>query len=252
MNTGTSTNLDGTKLYNKAMMEQLLARKQEALQKPQQNNAPKVTDSAPVIKWTVEEVDGKLTLNALPISSDVDVSSVQTEGSVKRPDVLNMFGIKIDLKSKVDSFKENYMKNFVLSRSHNLLVSKFAEMKLSFYGTMLSLLGTSCQEIIQMQRKATSNAISQNKILFEENEYTSELLNIIGGPRKYVKTQKTVISEIRKQLITQCERLGLTEYFTKEKVLEVQTEQCKKISSRLLEEKMGIEYQLSMFDHGIC
>jgi hypothetical protein len=65
-----------------------------------------------------------------------------------------------------------------------------------------------------------------------------------------MKTQQSLIREVRTQLVTQCEKLGLKGYYTKEKILEIQIEQCKKILSKFLEEKSTLEYQLTMYDMG--
>ncbi len=178
--------------------------------------------------------------------NDVYVTSVAVRSAeVAMPAELKFYG-KIDLKEKVDSYKEKYAKNFALTKSHNLMVSLFARVKSAFYGELLRTLGVSQEEIKGMRKQALEDARGQNKTLSEENEYNHELLAVVGGgSRKVVKQQQRITGEIRTQLVTQGKNLGLGDYYSKEKILETQIEQCRKIRDKFVEERDNLNYQLA-------
>ena len=83
-------------------------------------------------------------------------------------------------------------------------------------------------------------------MLFEENEYNAELMAVVGGGKKTLKAQQKIIGEIRRQLITQAKNLGLDNYYTQEKIIEIQVEQCQKILSKFMEERNNLQYQLAL------
>lgn len=182
----------------------------------------------------------------------VDVTTISLHPEeIAAPRFLNVFGYKIDLAAKVEGLKENYLKNYSLTKSHNLMVARFAEFKSAALGALLSILGVAQEEIENLQKKAIRDAINQNKILFEENEYNGELLNIIGTSRKRMKAQNRVLGEIRNQLMIQAKNLGLEGYYTREKVLEIRLLQCLKILEKFLEEKIHLEYQYQAAGFGL-
>ncbi|HVN66841.1 MAG TPA: hypothetical protein VMT55_00590, partial [Candidatus Sulfotelmatobacter sp.] len=167
---------------------------------------------------------------------------------VAAPKELDLYGYKIDLKAKVGGFKDSYAKNYSLSKSHNLMVARFAELKTAFYGYLLSMLGCSTEDLRQLQKKALEGSIKQNKQLFAENEYNSELLAIIGGGgKKKARAQQKIIGEVRTQLIAQAKNLGLDDHYTTRRIVEIQIEQCQKIVNKFREEKNGLEYQLKYY-----
>ncbi len=170
---------------------------------------------------------------------------------IQSANLMNILGIKIDLRSKIEKFKDEYVKNYAMSKSHNLLVGRFAALKFAFYGMMLSFLGVSAEEISEMQKRALNNLISQNLLLLEENEYAGEMLEIMGGPKKRIKAEKAVIIEVRKQLTTQISNCGRKDLVSEDKILLIQKNQCKKIVEKLTEEKNSLEYELSMVSFGI-
>jgi hypothetical protein len=209
-----------------------------------------VADKQGAVSWySIEEEDGNLKLTAVPNTNQVDVSTVNVHAEeVSAPKDLNLFGYKIDLKSKIEGFKESYVKNYALTKSHNLLVARFAEMKVAFFGQLLSILGCTSEEVRKLQKKAMVDTVKQNKILFEENEYNAELLAIVGGGgKKQIGAQQKVIGEIRKQLVTQANNLGLNNYYTKERIIDIQIAQCEKIKRKFEEEKNNLQYQLAFF-----
>jgi hypothetical protein len=209
-------------------------------------NADAASRTAAPVLWKLEVKDGEFKIKASPNTVDIDFTTVSTnEEEIPAPKIVSIFGFKIDLSSKLEKYIDEYLKNYSLSRTHNLLVAKFAEFKVSYLGYLLSLLGISQEEIQKLQKKAVASSLTQNKALIEENEYNNELIAIIGGPKKQLRAQQRIMSELRRQLITNCERLGLQGYYTKEKIEEIQLEQCQKISLGFNEEKMNLEYQLN-------
>lgn len=211
---------------------------------------PAAHENTGVINWfRVEEKDREVKIVALPNTTQVDVTSVSIYADeVSAPKMLNFLGYKVDLKAKMDVFKESYIKNYALTKSHNLMVARFAELKTAFYGYLLSLLGCTSEDIRKLQKKAIGDAVQQNKVLFEENEFNGELLAIVGGGgRKQMRTQQKIMNEIRNQLIIQAKNLGLGDYYTSRRIVEIQIEQCRKILSKFCEEKVSLEYQLAYF-----
>lgn len=209
---------------------------------------PTVSQNESAVNWyMVEQKDGGLKLTAVANTNQVDVTSVNIHAEeVSAPKLLNFFGYKIDISTKVDGFKENYIKNYALTKSHNLMVARFAQLKVAFYGYLLSMMGCAIEDIVKLQKKAIGDSIKQNKILFEENEYNAELLAIVGGGgKKQLRAQRRIISEIRKQLITQAKNLGLKDYYNKEKMIDIQIEQCKKILQKFQDEKQTLQYQVA-------
>lgn len=172
--------------------------------------------------------------------------------TVPAVNLLGIAGIKIDLRAQTERFKEEYMKNFAMSKSHNMLVSRFAAMKYGFFGMMLSFLGVSTEELHQLQKSAREALVSQNKLLFEENEYAGEMLEIMGGSKKRIKAERTIIDEMRKQLLSQLSNCGFKEFSSPEKIVEIQKKQCSLILQKLVEEKASLEYEQLMADAGLC
>jgi len=181
---------------------------------------------------------------------DVTTVSVRAE-EVAAPKGMNFFGYKIDLSARVESFKENYLKNYAMTKSHNLMVSRFAAFRAAALGALLSMLGVPRDEIENLQKKAVRDTINQNKILFEENEFNEELLGIIGGSKKQARAQAKVIGEIRNQLMIQAKNLGIDSQYTREKILEIKLAQCHKILEKFLEERNNLEYQSQFFVFGV-
>jgi hypothetical protein len=82
--------------------------------------------------------------------------------------------------------------------------------------------------------------------IFEENEYNSELLAIVGGGgKKQARAQQKIVGEIRNQLVIQMKNLGLGDHYTTRKIIEIQIAQCRKICAKFQEEKGHLEYQLA-------
>jgi hypothetical protein len=182
----------------------------------------------------------------------VDVTTVSLHPEeVAAPRLLSVFGQKIDLAARIHGLQESYLKNYGQTRSHNLMVARFAEFKAAALGALLSVLGCSQEELQKLQKKAVSDAAGQNKILFAENEYNGELLSLVGGSKKRLKTQNKVLGEIRNQLLIQAENLGLGGHYTRERILEIRLEQCVRILEKFREEKENLEYQCQLSVFGV-
>lgn len=220
------------------------------------------------IKWTLEESGGKLKINknvsfnkTKPVSvasiddssTSVKIANFEKDDKVSSnpPNTAYLLGIRIDMDSKISFYKEGLRKNYILSKSHNVLVASFAKMKAGFYAGVLSFLGVKNDDLEDIKKEAKESDIAAKKNLFEENEYTAELLTIMGGSKKQIRKQKTVTDEIRNQIIKQYDNWGMGGFYTKDKIIEIQLEQCNKILEKFKEEKSSIEYQLAMFDSGI-
>lgn len=162
---------------------------------------------------------------------------------VKMSDTIPLLNIKINLREKIEYFKNEYIKTFAMSTSHNFIVSKIAKLKLGFYVMILSALGVTSDEMSLLKKRCLQDLFNQNKKAFEENEYASELLEIIGARKKQLKKERKVLATIRKQLIKQMENLGFKNYYTSEKINEICFYQCKKILTKLLEERNNLTYQ---------
>jgi len=211
---------------------------------------PAQIQSENALNWfRIEETDGGLKLAAIPNTTQVDVTSVSIYADeVSAPRTLSLFGCKIDFNEKIEGFKENYIKNYTLTKSHNLMVARFAELKTAFYAYLLSLAGCTSEDIRKLQKKAIEGSIKQNKMLFEENEYNGELLTIVGGGgKRQIRAQQRVIGEIRNQLAIQMKNLGLGDCYATRRIIEIQIEQCQKILNKFQEEKASLEYQLAYF-----
>lgn len=189
-------------------------------------------------------------LNAQPVSSMSSVpqadSVIRTSPEFNRAGQAGTSGISINLKDKTAKYRESFKKYYIESKSHNMLIRAFGGAKAGFYGMMLSMLGMSSDEIEELKREAASTALARIKELINENEQASELSSITGGTKKQKKVQARVTNEMRKQLVTQAENLGLKGFFTQEKITEIKIEQCRNIAARLDEEKINLDYQIEM------
>ncbi|MFH1542434.1 MAG: hypothetical protein ABIE84_05025 [bacterium] len=203
-----------------------------------------VQDGHKAVSWfTVEEKDGDFKLTAVPNTYQIDVTSVAIRPEeVQAPRTVSFLGYKIDISSKLSQFKESYTKNYALTKSHNLMVARFAQLKVACLGQMLSILGATSEELRKLQKQALGDASKQNRLLFDENEYNGELLAIVSGNKKQIKAQEKIIGEIRTQLITQANNLGMNDYYTRQRIIETQITQCKKILGKFQEEKVNLEY----------
>ena len=232
-------------VYSKIMLEKMTMKKAE----PKCNDPLNNSETGSSMQYSIdgEETDEEI----LPGRVQINSALIHSPQKIKNMDLLGFFGIKLDLKSRIGNFMEMYRKNYALSKSHNYLIGKYAAMKLGFCTMMMSVLGVSPEEIMSLASECRRELKSQNKRQFEENEYTSELLEIVGGAKKKIKAERTVLAEIRKQLMSQMSNLGEKDYYSPQKTLEIQSGQCALIHDKMQDEQNLLEYQKIMLDSGI-
>jgi hypothetical protein len=181
------------------------------------------------------------------LAAQADFSTISTHvTSVKAP-LSNraILGMKIDFEEKSFTLKDLYMKAFIQSKSHNLIVAKLNGLKCAATGFLLSLLGSTSEELRKLQKKALGIAREENMRLYSENIYNLELLEIVGGANnKQNKAQEKVIREIVNQVTIQARHIGLGDYYTAEKITELKIEALKDILFKFKEEEMHLKYQL--------
>lgn len=159
--------------------------------------------------------------------------------------IINVLGLRIDIREKMQTFIDKYIKNYVQSRSHNLMVAKFAQFNVAITGQILSALGMTPQQIEKLQKEALKAAVDENISMFEENEYNGEMIHLVATGKKEIKSQTRVVDEMRTQFVTQMQRLGQPTYYTEARIKEIQMEQLKKIITSFYEEKNNLEFQLN-------
>ncbi len=197
------------------------------------------------IRWNIVKDKGQTDFVPTFKADHVIVSSVKRlDEKLERLQPKTAPGYKIDLTAKLEELKTIYTKNYIKARSHNFIVAKFAEVKVAFIGYMLGQLGVTFPDLQQLQKKALNSSISENLLMFEENEYNGEMINIIGGSHRKIKSDLNVIDEIRSQLSTQLTRLGKSEYSDPEKVTEMRISACQRIIEEFKQELNFLEYQL--------
>jgi hypothetical protein len=197
------------------------------------------------IKWSItrSKEDG-VTINPLLETDHVILSSVRkTDSAVASSIVAHKLGYKISLEQKKDVLVEKYLKNFIQAKSHNYIVSKFAQLKSSFLAQLLSNIGVTIPELQKMQKKALQGATEENELLFEENEYNAEMISALGGSGKKLKKELQIMNEIRTQLVTQMANLGNPDYYNEERLLLTKIKVCKRIHDEFKKEKDLLEYE---------
>lgn len=151
--------------------------------------------------------------------------------------LVTFLGYKIDLTTQKSVILDKYAKNYIESRSPNLLLSKFAEIKTGMYQFILTLLGMSTTELKTVQKKALKTAIQETIVLFEQNEYNLEMLHLFSGGKKNKSRQK-ILLEIRSQHSQALAALGEEDLITKEYIV-----LCKQKAVRAVLEEMRQEQQ---------
>lgn len=197
-----------------------------------------------IFNWkTVTDKDGKVELEVDVLNQDRFNTSILTgETSLG---IVNLLGMRIDMRDRLQTFIDKYVKNFVQARSHNLMVAKFAQFNVAVTGQILTALGMSSSEIEKLQKEALKSAVNENIQMFTENEYNHEMIMVVGGNKREIQSQEKVINEMRTQFITQMQRLGESNYYTAARVKEIQIEQLKNIITSFYEEKNNLEFQLN-------
>ncbi len=189
-------------------------------------------------------------LDMAKLSSKTFFTTVRThEGMIKVPLVVRaIMGQKIDVKDKVEQLMESYMKAVIQSTSHNLIMAKLYGLRMSSLAYVLSLIGVPPEELKKLRKQAIEDAIGENVALCEENAYNLELLEILGGNNgSRMKAERGILEEIQKQILTQASRLGIDDYYTKEKILEMRIKVATDILMKFREEEMNIQYELDYY-----
>jgi hypothetical protein len=189
-------------------------------------------------------------LDVAKLSTQAYFTTVKThEGIATVPLLVKMImGEKISIKDKIEEIIEAYAKAVIQSTSYNLMMSRIAGMKMASLAFILSVLGVPVEELKRLKKKALEDAASENLALMEENTYNGELLEIVGsGSKKKLNTERSVLNEIQKQLLTQAKRLSIDDYYTQEKLLEMKIRVNKEILSKFLVEEQNIQYELDYY-----
>ena len=217
----------------------------KAIQEEQAQRAATKSVQHAGIKWTLttSKKEG-VKVNPILETDHVILSSIRkTDAAAVSSIVSHKLGYKISLQEKQEVLIEKYLKNFIQSKSHNYIVSKFAQFKSSFLSQLLSNLGVTIPELMKMQKKALEGAVDENELLFEENEYNAEMIAALGGSAKKLKKELQIMNEIRTQLITQMTNLGKGDYYDEERLLLIRIKVCKRIYEEFKKEKDLLEYE---------
>ncbi|MFC1478424.1 hypothetical protein ACFL57_03095 [Candidatus Margulisiibacteriota bacterium] len=231
-----------------------LQRPIDDLQKMHQKAQEKKPESEGL--W-LESKDGKgkpeIQINREAMSASADITSVSLhKDEVKAPDKLDwkILGYEIDVEGKKPELIESFKKAYLGSKSNNKLMAAFEGFKASCIGATLSRIGLSAKEIDDLKQEAIEEGIDEIEHTFAENEYNSELLEIVGsGKAKTKREQQSIVGEIRKQLMARMKALGKGDYYTEEKIIEIQLKQCEEILLRFREEEQNIKYELAFLGH---
>ena len=189
----------------------------------------------PKFKWAKNK-KGDLYISPRPKAVKMAMNKIEKGAS----HIVKFLGYKIDLSSQVDSLMEKYQKYYIEMKSHNVLLAKFAQLKAGMLMRMLTLLGVPPKMIREAQRTSLEAALTENKMLFAQNEYNVELMTIFNMGKDMGRL--IVLQELAKQLIKQMEKLGGKGYYSKQKILEIKKEQVQKIAQDLIEEKQNLEF----------
>ncbi|MEK6557924.1 MAG: hypothetical protein AABZ14_06455 [Candidatus Margulisiibacteriota bacterium] len=217
----------------------------EAVERDRMEQDPQKKMSSLRLKWDTVKTNDSTKINPIFDSTDhVMVSGIrQKDSSVSSRIVSHKLGYKINLSEQKDNLIDKYIKSFIQSKSHNYIVSRFAQFKSSFLAQLLSLLGVTIPELQKLQKKALKSTKDENELLFEENEYNAELICIIGGSSKKLKKELQIMDEIRTQLITQMTNIGKGDYYSENHVLFIKIKVCKRILEELKREVDFLQYQ---------
>ena len=229
--------------------QQLKANQFEGYQKAinEENNQHEATKTLQHagIKWTISrsKEDG-VKINPIMVSDHVILTSVRRTGETASGTMIShRLGYKITLDQKKELLIEKYLKTFIQAKSHNYIVSKFAQLKSSFLAQLLSNIGVTIPELQKMQKKALDGATDENELLYEENEYNAEMISALGGAGKKLKKELQIMEEIRTQLITQMTNLGKPDHYNEEYQLLMKIKVCKRIQDEFIKEKHLLEYE---------
>jgi len=159
-------------------------------------------------------------------------------------EMLRHMGQKIDMSGKLPQLKHDYIQSVIQSRSHNFFLAKYAQFKVGVIGKLLTAMNISPEELQSLQKRAIDDAIRDNIATMSENIYNQELAELVHGRSAKNRQAQKVFKEIEGQLLSQMEKLGKKDYWSRMRLLEEKIAQCKKIEEELTHEKESLSYQL--------
>lgn len=162
----------------------------------------------------------------------------ETQQSTK---ILNFLGYKIDLANRIEDFKEKYRMWLVESRHTNVLLASYAKVKFGMMQYLLTLLGVSSEEVQALQDQAIGDALDENQMLYEQNEYNLELLTIFSDSKKEKRKLKMFL-KIRKDLLASREKLNPKAAISPQDQLVIKDDIVKKILFELLQEEQRLKF----------
>lgn len=234
------------------IQQQLKANQFEGYQKSLEHDAAQNPDrqlGQSRIRWNITRSKEKgVKVNPFMETDHVTISSIRRiDQTIKSSVVAHKLGYAINLEDKLDVLKDKYIKNFLQSKSHNFIVSKFAQLKTAFLQQTLANLGVTIPELQKMQKKALKEAQDENELLFEENEYNEEMIHIIGGSPKKIRKEVKIMGEIRTQLTTQMDKLGRPGHYSEARMLDIKLRVCRKIQEEFQRERDVLAYERDYF-----
>jgi len=218
---------------------------QKSIEHDAQNNTGIKSFERSGIRWNIiKDKENNLKVNPLLETDHVSISTIRKfDKTVSSTIIAHKLGYKIGLSEKKDILIDKYIKNFLQAKSHNYIVAKFAQLKSAFLMQLLSNIGVTVPELQKLQKKAIKDAREENELLFEENEYNSEMLCVIGGSGKRLKRELQIMDEIRTQLTTQMNKLDAPDYYSEERMINIRIKACKKIRDEFQKEKDFLDYE---------
>lgn len=165
----------------------------------------------------------------------------EKEALINANHILKTLGYQINLTDKVEYLKDIFKKLYIEARSHNVLLSKFNEVRYAFLIRVLTAMGVSTKEIQDLQKEALESGIDKNLELFSQNEYNEALYKMFGKSRKD-RGKLIIFRETRDQLITQMKAMGMNDFYSQERTLTIRRQQYQKIKEELQKELSNLEY----------
>lgn len=193
-------------------------------------------------QWEAD-VDGESQLSAIGDAPLITTTDLKNDG--RR--ILRLMGQTIDFSSRLPRLKENYMQTVLQSRTHNMFLSKYAQLKLGLMGQLLSVLGISSEELKILQNQAIQAGIEENIRLVAENVYNMELIELIYGRTRKSRKPMARFQESQRQLIANMALLGKVDYWNPIQMREEQARQCARIVDEFKRELSALNYQLTYF-----
>lgn len=223
---------------------------QIADQKAKEDNAPKQANVTQTMDIKDRVEVKSLSWKETQLNTRTDKEGMASHSPIQMdlaPEATEILGIKIDWQSRLNELKEAFSINIVQSRSHNFFLAKFAQIKVSIFGYILSFLGVSTDELQTLQKKAIGAAVEKNIELMGENIYNMELTELIQGQSRKVKRAIRLFKEVQSQLTVQMTKLGKADYWNKVRLCEERIKQCKKIEEEFVKEKANLRYQYEFY-----